>query len=883
MALIPMGAYAQYTSDISCTSDNGELQLSSGQSIAFTFTSPSSGDFFSGFDLKFAASGFTAGDISVQIWNDTDPTDGLSNSVHSQDFTISSSGVSQLLFGNPPTLGSGKDLEYSTVYTIELTVSGGFNEQIRLGSGCSYSDAYFYSGGGYSGNTMNDPYFVSYHHEDGTYANSGGNWTTASNWSGPTNNVVPPAGVDIKIDGTVTYDESNEYTSSPKRYNDITFKNGNNRGLNITGGDLVFTGDLDGPDGGSGNGFKASISLTSGNSLVAFGSNTVNIVDGEFEIENGSFIVFTQNFDMTLVAGNSITIKDNGLFLLYENNANFVLNGSFTVQRGGIFYVVDNGGSLTIDINNNEFKVETGGVFGDLGDGNATIDLSNFGQLLFEPGATYYEGTASSTYTITGGTPRYQYEFENTASGNWHHIAFPFNGMTWATSGISGDPINPNFNSGQYNIFTWDASEGGTSGVSAGWTSVTSSSSTITSPATSNGDAYAVYTGGTNFPVVSSTATIRPDGTTVTIQDAGTHTYDLEYLYDAAGRTDDKDRGWNFIPNPFLAYLNIDRLVTDADFEPTYDAIHYWDASQGKYIAYVDGAGTIIESSAQSGNTPTAISGTYETYISPFRGFWVKATATSQSIQIKPSMRVITGIQGNANDLHHELKTSQSTPELMRIMTENADGYVYEVVWNHLVGEDSEFGPHDAYARAPDNPNSPMLGDITSDGSWAVINSLDMTSFGTRTVGFKAAGNQLFTWKVDTVSVPGVQNIFLLDKKTGVVTDLLVSDYSFANDPNYAEDRFEVSISGNVSITENPLIATEVMVVENGLKFAVQNGEILQITGSVMDLQGRLVFDFDREISNGKKIELPSLSSGVYVVTWADNQGHTKSQKVIIH
>jgi hypothetical protein len=50
-----------------------------------------------------------------------------------------------------------------------------------------------------------------------------------------------------------------------------------------------------------------------------------------------------------------------------------------------------------------------------------------------------------------------------------------------------------------------------------------------------------------------------------------------------------------------------------------------------------------------------------------------------------------------------------------------------------------------------------------------------------------------------------------------------------------------------------------------------------------MDLQGRLVFDFDREISNGKTIELPSLSAGVYVVTWADNQGHTKSQKVIIH
>gem|GEM_PF-5407150 len=885
MAFLPLGVFGQYTTTDLCVSNTTSLGIeddgSNYQSLSHTFEMTSS-DFLSGFTINVNTVTAT-GNAKLLIYNDTDPTDGLSNELSSTTFSVSTTGEQTIYFGDPSVLTSG------STYTLEIQpVSTSFSgAKFSIGAtGSCYANGVGYfktSSGGTYASTI-DFYLKLISHEDGTYSRKNGNWATASGWFGPTNNVVPPAGVDIEIEGNVTYDETNEYTSSPKRYNDILFKQGKSVGLSITGGDLVFTGDLDGP--GTGNGLKASVTLTSGNSLVAYGSTNVNIADGDFEIENGSLIILTENFDLSLSSGNSITIKDNGRFLIYENNANFNINGPITIEKGGIFYVVDrNSAALTFNIENTSFTVKKGGVFGDLGGGNATIDLNqsgNTGQVIFEPGATYYEGNISSSYSFTDGDPVYQYEFENTSSGNWHHIAFPFSGLTWATTGISGDPINPNFTSGQYNVFTWDASQNGATGISNGWSEITSSSSTIKSALTTDGEAYAVYTGGSNFPVSNSKASITPDGSSVTLHSVEDHTYNLDFFYDAAGRSDDKDRGWNFIPNPFVAYLNIGRLVTDSEFGPTYDAIHYWDASQGKYVAYVNAGGTIIESTAQSGNIPTTITGTYEDYISPFRGFWVKASSTSQSIKIKPSMRVITGIQGNSNSLHHALKGTTTTPEIMRLMTQNSQGHVYEVVWNHIPGEDSEFGSGDAYARAPDNPYSPMIGDITSGDTWAIINSLDMTAFGTRTVGFSAAGNQLFTWKLDTVSVPGVNNIFLLDKKTGVITDLLVSDYNFANDPNYGADRFEVSISGNVSLTENPLEATEVTVLDNHLMFAIQNQSSVQLEGSIFDIQGREVFAFSQEVDHGSSIELPSLATGIYIVNWSDDQGHAKSQKVFI-
>lgn len=124
-------------------------------------------------------------------------------------------------------------------------------------------------------------------------------------------------------------------------------------------------------------------------------------------------------------------------------------------------------------------------------------------------------------------------------------------------------------------------------------------------------------------------------------------------------------------------------------------------------------------------------------------------------------------------------------------------------------------------------------------------------------------------YTINAVTNAVFSNVTLVDRFTGIETNLLASSYTFQATANDNQDRFMLRMSREV---EN----------EN---FVYQSGDelIIKAKGAVqiIDVMGRVVYSAD-VINNNHKINLSNYDNAAYIVRVV-NVNEVKTQKIIVY
>lgn len=325
-----------------------------------------------------------------------------------------------------------------------------------------------------------------------------------------------------------------------------------------------------------------------------------------------------------VIASNTTPGAFTCLTLTINSGVALTINSGVTVQVQG--NLTNNGNGLTgmgtIQFNKSGSIVQLSGnaiSFEGIVDvlTGTTLNTNNL-LTLNASSTTSYGRITGSTGTITGNVT-VKKVLANTNTG-FRHISLPVDAPITSLTGIDllTGSHSPSY---QQNVFYWDPTNIGAS-VAAGWTVATSTDDET--------KAYSIYS---NNSAAGGIWDVASPISITGVPNQTDYTISLQYTFDPRGNLiTSTQRGWNFIPNRFPSNIDVSVLINDANFGSTYKAVHVYNQQTGQYFG-------INQSSMINYQTSGGSLSTLTNDIIPFQGFWVKATSTSQSIQVKNSHR----------------------------------------------------------------------------------------------------------------------------------------------------------------------------------------------------------------------------------------------------
>ena len=123
-------------------------------------------------------------------------------------------------------------------------------------------------------------------------------------------------------------------------------------------------------------------------------------------------------------------------------------------------------------------------------------------------------------------------------------------------------------------------------------------------------------------------------------------------------------------------------------------------------------------------------------------------------------------------------------------------------------------------------------------------------------------------------------NVYLVDNKTGTVTNMLTDDYTFVATTNDTPDRFIIRLSEGFSLSEHYYSCERFAYVDNGKLMLddISDNAVLE----VYDVMGRKV---DCNIIKGNNgpcyVEIVNIQTGLYIIKVSDKKG-IRTQKIIL-
>lgn len=115
------------------------------------------------------------------------------------------------------------------------------------------------------------------------------------------------------------------------------------------------------------------------------------------------------------------------------------------------------------------------------------------------------------------------------------------------------------------------------------------------------------------------------------------------------------------------------------------------------------------------------------------------------------------------------------------------------------------------------------------------------------------------------------ESMYLVDRKTGVETDLLLEDYTFLATTTDNSERFTIRLNDNNSDNEDFIFINNGEIIIN----KIEGKGVLQI----FDVMGRYISH--SEVSGSANISTEAFTSGVYIIRMTDDNG-IKTQKVVL-
>lgn len=307
------------------------------------------------------------------------------------------------------------------------------------------------------------------------------------------------------------------------------------------------------------------------------------------------------------------------------------------------------------------------------------------------------------------------------------------------------------------------------------------------------------------------------------------------------GANDAEDESWNFIGNPYPTYFN---------------------------TRYIDFTAPIT---VWNGNGYDAISLTDDDYtLAPCQAFFVQKQKDTENIKFFAEGRTTEYSQSNNNNNYTRAKLYNATNSERNIINLYLEGANYKdksrIVFNEKAKLDYELNC-DATKFMNEDANIPQLYSIANDGCQYAINERPEGS-GYVTLGIVIPETGQYTISVDKTNL--AKEIYLIDTKENIVTELASADYTFYSDATTSNSRFILSLDKDATGINNMNVDSLCVNITNkGIIINNALGDRVE----VYTLDGKCVYD--AVVSN--QHETIAMNQGTYVVKVAE-----KSFKTII-
>lgn len=413
------------------------------------------------------------------------------------------------------------------------------------------------------------------------------------------------------------------------------------------------------------------------------------------------------------------------------------------------------------------------------------------------------------------------------------------------------------------NVYYWDATNVG-SNVAAGFTQANNTTD-------DENKAYSIYLDNTGHNTWDFSSTVSISGT----PNDGTKTFNLQYTYDPSGNLiSSTQRGWNMIPNYFPSNLSVFNLINDANFGSTYKAIHIWNQGLGQIVG-------VNQSSMHTyNNSGTSVFSTIR-QISPFTGFWVKATSTSQSIQLKNAHRT------SRTDSLPASTYFKTDFDIFRIEVKDAEGNADQFSTCFTDGATHNFDyEFDIYKFKSFSGEVPTLYTKIGDDMASLSSMPIETSYTVPVFVESFKDGKAYTVKAITEEYKNYFDVELVDNKTGTKTDLLNDNYVFNYDKNFTSARLTLNFRKKSTTSVDELFNQEKMyayTADGAINVSYSNNNTAaNATVEVYNMMGQKLFS-QSNVKSGDIVKYNTAANGyvkVYIVKVISN-GKAQTIKVV--
>ncbi len=334
-------------------------------------------------------------------------------------------------------------------------------------------------------------------------------------------------------------------------------------------------------------------------------------------------------------------------------------------------------------------------------------------------------------------------------------------------------------------------------------------------------------------------------------------------------------RGWNFVGNPFPAYLDWD--ASGWTKTNLYNSIYFWNGTNYSY--YVPAGDP---NGAQDGgigvNDATSI-------IPPMQGFFVKVKEGVPDTDNQVGTLTMP-LSARTTSTHAFWKKSiKAAPNNVIRLKSKGNGYTDETMIRLVQNAKFEFDEdYDAFKLISTTQGMPQIYTIATDTVECAINSIpDFHNDLIIPVGFSVNQSGTYTFTVNDFVLTDGREAFFEDKLTGETMSLKGLDYTFSSDVGKFEDRFLIKFTQTVTSDEFEIekdAKIEIFAESNNIhiKSDVPNAILGQVW--VYDVKGNLVLLTKNTTESHAKLSLNVINGTYFVVLKTDKQ--TIKQRVVL-
>ena len=334
---------------------------------------------------------------------------------------------------------------------------------------------------------------------------------------------------------------------------------------------------------------------------------------------------------------------------------------------------------------------------------------------------------------------------------------------------------------------------------------------------------------------------------------------------DDGGGNSDIDNDWNLIGNPYPSGLSVADFLNDAANDDIDNALHFWVSSGNDFNGDESDYATMNEVGVTNGDN----GGPTDNHVASGQSFFV---------------RTVNNNFGNTNVVFKNSYRSSTNNTFVRTKTENwqrlwlnvtaNDNYTNEVLVGFI--DDANEGGGDDYDAVKFKGNKELALYFTSKSRELVIQGLpQLTESRTVSLGIDANEGGKYEFNINhVINLSENFDIFFVDKKLGVSTDLRHGNHIVQLEAGTYKDRFELEFIERVLSTEPSLELTGVNVFANkegiNLNF---NTELIgkDFKVGIYDLSGKriLLEKINADYAN----IIPVQSYGILIVKIEGNEG----------